>query len=32
MCDEDAILLEDGSINPNTYKLGEEFNIILKVN
>jgi hypothetical protein len=32
MCDEEAILLEDGSINQNTYKVGEEFNVNLKVN
>ncbi|CAF3791034.1 unnamed protein product [Rotaria sordida] len=32
MCDEDAIILEDGSINQDTYKLGEEFNVILKIN
>jgi len=32
MCDEEAILLEEGSINQNTYKLGEEFNITLKIN
>jgi hypothetical protein len=32
MCDEDAIMIEDGSINQETYKLGEEFNVILKVN
>jgi hypothetical protein len=32
MCDEEAILLEEDSINQNTYKIGEEFNIILRVN
>ncbi|CAF0755299.1 unnamed protein product [Adineta steineri] len=32
MCEEDAILLEDGAVNQDTYKLGEEFNVILKIN
>jgi hypothetical protein len=32
MCDEEAILLEEGSINQSTYKPGEEFNVVLKVN
>ncbi|CAF1062507.1 unnamed protein product [Adineta ricciae] len=32
MCDEDAILLEDGAINKDTYKLGEEFQVTLKIN
>lgn len=31
MCDEEAILLEEGSINQNTYKPGEEFHVLLKV-
>ena len=32
MCDEDAILLEDDAINKDTYKLGEEFQVTLKIN
>ncbi|UJR37819.1 hypothetical protein I4U23_030509 [Adineta vaga] len=32
MCDEDAILLEDNAINKDTYKLGEEFHVTLKIN
>jgi hypothetical protein len=32
MCDDEAILLEDNSINQNTYKAGEEFEIVLQVN
>ena len=32
MCEEDAIIIEDGSINQDTYKLGEEFHVTLKVN
>jgi hypothetical protein len=31
MCDEEAIDLEDGSINQDTYKSGEEFHVNLKV-
>jgi len=31
MCDEEAILLDEGSISQNTYKPGEEFNVTLKV-
>lgn len=32
MCDEEAILLEENSINQDTFKLGEEFIVTLKVN
>lgn len=32
MCDEEAIALEDNAINQDTNKLGEEFNVLLKVN
>lgn len=31
MCDEDAILLEENTINQNTYKSGEEFQVTLQV-
>lgn len=31
MCEEDAILLEEDSINQSTYKPGEEFNVTLRV-
>ena len=31
MCDEEAIEFTEGSINQETYKPGEEFNVILKV-
>ncbi len=31
MCDEDAILFEEDSINHSTYKPGEEFEVLLKV-
>lgn len=31
MCDEDAIVFDDGSINHETYKLGDEFVVTLKV-
>ena len=31
MCNEDAITLEDGTINQDTHKLGEEFNVFLRV-
>jgi hypothetical protein len=31
MCEDEAILLEDNSINQSTYKPGEEFNVILQV-
>ncbi|CAF5191436.1 unnamed protein product, partial [Rotaria magnacalcarata] len=32
MCDEDAIMLEENAVNQDTYKLGEEFNVVLKIN
>ena len=31
MCDEEAIVFEDGSISQDTYELGEEFTVTLKV-
>lgn len=31
MCDEEAIEFTEGSINQQSYKPGEEFNVILKV-
>ena len=32
MCDEEAIELTEGSVNHETYKPGEEFTVLLKVN
>ena len=31
MCDEDAIVFDEGSISHETYKLGDEFVVTLKV-
>lgn len=31
MCDDESILLDEGTISQSTYKPGEEFHVTLKV-